>query len=126
MSQSRTMIPLFRTGWVDAQEANDIRRLLDDNDICYYETPQGWSTNSYHTRCQASIWSSNPADARRARKLIEDYYRLIQNEAREQARRDRLQDGRGDGLGRRVLYLLALIGFLTLLAGPTCMSLYGF
>jgi len=117
--QSGPSIPLFRTGWVCPQEARDVRKLLADNDICFYETPP---TPGNYRSCSASIWTRNPDHAEKAIRLIKDYQLTMQHEARERARQERRQGGSAPGVGKRLTYLLALIGFLAILLGPVWLA----
>ena len=53
---------------VPDKEADDVRSLLADSGIPYYETPRGNFGIS-----MAALWVSNDSDAVRARELLEEY-----------------------------------------------------
>ena len=61
-------IRIFQVGGVPEREVDDIRSLLADSGIPYYETPRGNFGIS-----MAAFWVSNDSDAVRARELIEEY-----------------------------------------------------
>ncbi|EKF73534.1 hypothetical protein A11A3_13390 [Alcanivorax hongdengensis A-11-3] len=71
---------------VPDDEAEDVRHLLEQHQIPFYETtPSLWGISS------GGIWLNNPEDRERARALMEDYQQQRarqQREAFEQARRD--------------------------------------
>ncbi len=59
---------VFNLHNVDEDEAHDIERLLDSEQIPYYRThpnPWGFST--------AALWVNDPSDWQRARQLIDQY-----------------------------------------------------
>ena len=59
---------LFRLNGVDDDEANEVRQLLDDHNIPYYETHAGrWGLSV------AAIWLIDEEDFEQARQLIEQY-----------------------------------------------------
>ncbi|VAX12214.1 hypothetical protein MNBD_GAMMA24-1383 [hydrothermal vent metagenome] len=72
-------ILLFKLNAVPDDEAHDIRMLLTDNNIDYYETSAGnWGISL------AGIWLRNEAQLEQARNLIDDYelarYRQVRAE----------------------------------------------
>ena len=58
----------FRLRYVSEDEAADVRRLLDDNRIPYYETTAGRFGISF-----PAIWLQDDADCPRARALLDTY-----------------------------------------------------
>ena len=59
---------LFRLNGVPDDEANDIRELLDNNDLSYYETSAGkWGIST------AAIWLIDEDQLQKAQLLIEEY-----------------------------------------------------
>ncbi len=65
MSKSKI---LFRLNNVPDDEAEDVRMLLTDNDIDYYETSAGnWGVS------MPAIWLKDADDYARARSLLDDY-----------------------------------------------------
>ena len=59
---------LFRLRGVPEDEANDIRELLTDQSIDYYETPAGnWGVS------MPSLWLKNEQQLETAKALIEKY-----------------------------------------------------
>ena len=100
---------LFRLNGVTDEEADDVRQLLDDHDLEYYETSAGrWGFSV------AAIWLVDNDDFPAARDLLDDY----QAERRERVRGDydRAQkEGRAETLWQRwredpVTLILVLIG----------------
>jgi len=61
---------IFRLNDVPDEEADDVRTLLADHNIDYYETSSGnWGFSV------AGIWIKNNDDKLRARSLIDEYQR---------------------------------------------------
>lgn len=59
---------LFRLNGVGDDEAEDVRQILDEADIQYYETTVGrWRISL------AAIWLVNKEDYPRARAVLDDY-----------------------------------------------------
>lgn len=59
---------LFRLGGVGEDEAEDVRQVLDEAEIHYYETNSGrWRISV------AAIWLVNKDDYPRARAVLDDY-----------------------------------------------------
>jgi hypothetical protein len=61
---------LFKLNQVPDDEAEDIRKLLDDGGFDVYETSAGFFGLGV-----AAIWLRDPSDIARARELIDDYQR---------------------------------------------------
>ncbi|MGM0593440.1 MAG: DUF6164 family protein [Pseudomonadota bacterium] len=107
---------LFRLNGVPEDEAEDIRRLLDDNRIDYYETSAGrWGISV------AAIWLRDDGELERAKRLIDVYQEERYRRAREEYERLR-REGKIEGwFGRlrrdplrMLLYLLAILAVLYL------------
>jgi hypothetical protein len=109
---------------VPDDEAEEVRTLLNEQQIPFYETtPSLWGISS------GGIWLTNPQDRERAKALMEDY-----QDERTRRERERFEEARRDGtaptLGGRlrdqparalgvliavtVLILVTLVPFLTL------------
>lgn len=59
---------LFKLRHVPDDEANDIRELLESNDLDYYETSAGnWGIST------PAIWLNNQDDLEKAKTLIDKY-----------------------------------------------------
>ncbi|GJL74801.1 DUF6164 family protein [Nitrosomonas sp.] len=59
---------LFKLNGVSDDEANEVRALLDDNDIDYYETTAGnWGVSL------PVIWLKDVTQFKRARALVDEY-----------------------------------------------------
>lgn len=68
---------VFRLRNVPEDEANDVRALMDDTDLDWYETSAGnWGI------AMPAIWVSNDGDADKARQLINAYQRDRQSTMR--------------------------------------------
>ena len=102
---------------VPDDEADEVRTLLEQNQILFYETaPSMWGISS------GGIWLTQPEDRERAKALLADYQQdraRRQREAYEEAQREgrlREQPLRVAGLFVVVLVLLlvTLLPFLTL------------
>ena len=109
---------------VPDDEADEVRALLEQNQILFYETaPSMWGISS------GGIWLTRPEDRERAKALLADYQQeraRRQREAYEEAQRD----GTAPTLAQRlreqpikviglfvavlVLLLVTLLPFLTL------------
>lgn len=78
---------LFRLNQVEEDEANDVRQLLDETSIEYYETSAGrWRISL------AAIWLRHDEDFPRARTLLDDY-QLQRSERLRADYEERLQNG---------------------------------
>jgi len=107
-------IMLFKLRFVPEDEAQDIRELLSDNEIDYYETSAGVMGISL-----PAIWLKNESQLEQARKLIDQY----QEKRAEHARHD-YENQKKDGTTKSVLdmfkqspgqfigYLLAIIALI--------------
>ena len=61
-------VKLFNLRHVPEDEADDIRKMLDERGFDYYETPPGnWGISA------AIIWLNDPEDLPRAKQLIDEY-----------------------------------------------------
>ena len=69
---------IFKLRYVPEDEAHEIRELLSDNDIDYFETSAGVFGIS-----MPGLWLKNEAQLQQARQLIDDYQQLRQDRARE-------------------------------------------
>ncbi|MEN8259553.1 MAG: DUF6164 family protein [Pseudomonadota bacterium] len=70
---------LFRLNGVPDDEARDIRELLAENHIAYYETPPGkWGISV------AAIWLKDGSRLGAAKALIEEYQRNRMLKARQE------------------------------------------
>jgi len=111
---------LFNFRHVPDDEADEVRALLDEHAIDYYETPPSrWGIS------MGAIWLSDAADYPRARSLLDDY----QAERAERVRAEytaRKQRGEVDtftsALRRRpaevLLYLLGAAGIVGVMMWP--------
>ncbi len=62
---------LFKLNGVSDDEANEVRALLDDNDIDYYETSAGnWGVSL------PAIWLRDVTQFKRARALVDEYQKV--------------------------------------------------
>lgn len=107
---------LFRLNGVPEDEAQEIRALLEENGVEFYETSAGrWGISL------AAIWLRDNGEYERATALIDDYQQERFRRAREEYERLR-REGRLEGLFARfrreplrmLLYLLAIIAVLYL------------
>jgi len=107
---------LFRLNGVPEDEAQDVRQLLDENGVDYYETSAGrWGISL------AAIWLKENDEFERASSLIDHYQQERFRRAREEYERLR-REGRLEGLFTRLrreplrilLYLLAIVAVLYL------------
>lgn len=72
---------VFRLRQVPDEEADDVRMLLDDAGIDWYETTAGnWGI------ALPGIWVGDPTEAERARRLIDTYQRELDERARGEGR----------------------------------------
>ena len=111
---------LFKLNGVPEDEAQDIRDLLDEHTIDYYETDAGrWGISL------AAIWLRDEGQWQRANELIDAYQQQRYQHAREEY--DRLKaEGRLEGWLDRLrsrplqmlLYLLAIAAVLYISAWP--------
>jgi len=76
---------LFKLRFVPDDEAQDIRELLADNEIDYYETGAGILGFS-----MPAIWLRNKSQLIRARQLIDDYQEQRATQARTEYNQQRI------------------------------------
>jgi len=69
---------LFKLNGIPEDEHIDVRRLLDENDINYYETDAGRFGISL-----AAIWLPDSVDPERATELLDHYQQQRYQQARE-------------------------------------------
>lgn len=69
---------IFKLRYVPDDEAHEIRELLSDNDIDFYETSAGVFGIS-----MPGLWLKNEKQLQKARQLIDEYQQLRQDRARE-------------------------------------------
>lgn len=112
---------LFRLNGVPDDEAGDIRALLTDNAIDYYETDAGrWGISV------AAIWLRDDAQLSAARTLIDDYeqQRAIDARAAYEALR---RENKHDTLWRRLRREpLAMLFYIAVILGILYLSLMPF
>lgn len=105
---------------VPDDEADDVRALLEDNHIGYYETPPSrWGIS------MGGIWVSDAAQAEQARRLLEEYQSARARRARE-AYNQRKRAGTAETLldrfrrdpVRAVLFTAAALALLYFLIYP--------
>ncbi len=102
---------LFKLNAVPDDEADDIRALLADNDIDYYETSSGnWGISV------AGIWLRNKDQLAQASQLIDDYEQLRYQQARTE-----YEQLRAEGRQRTLLDIikespLRFLAYLTVIA----------
>lgn len=107
-------ILLFRLNGVPEDEAADVRALLDEHRVDYYETESGrWGISL------AAIWLKDESQLRRARELIDDYQQQRFVSAREEYERRRsageLETLLGRALREPLRFLLYLVAILLIL-----------
>ncbi|MGR9074427.1 MAG: DUF6164 family protein [Gammaproteobacteria bacterium] len=99
---------LFKLNDVSTDEAEDIRSLLDRNEIAYYETTAGrWGLSI------AAIWLKDEAQLETARRLINEYQRERNFRIREEYKILKAQgrlESAWDRMRRHpILYLLTIL-----------------
>lgn len=111
---------LCRLRGVPEDEAEEIRALLDEHNINWYETHEGrWGIS------MPAIWLSDKGQLEEAQHLLHDYALQRQQRTRE-AHLEALQRGEADTLWRRLLrhplrslvYLLAILFIVYLATVP--------
>ncbi len=71
-------VQIFKLRGVPEDEAEDIRELLESNDLSFYETSAGnWGIS------MPALWLHDAADKPRARELIDAYQKQRQIDRRE-------------------------------------------
>jgi len=104
---------LFRLKHVPDDEADEVRRLLEDNGISYYETPESrWGTSV------PAIWLRDDSQRAEAVSLLREYQERRTSAAREDYARRR-REGTAERLVDRILarpfQFLALLAFVILI-----------
>ncbi len=69
---------IFKLRYVPEDEAHEIRELLGDNNIDFYETTAGVFGIS-----MPGLWLKNEEQLKKTRQLIDEYQQLRQERARE-------------------------------------------
>lgn len=105
---------LFKLNGVPEDEADDVRALLDENHIDYYETEQGnWGISL------AAIWLRDEAQLDRAKILIDTYQQERFTRAREEYEAKKqageLETMLGRALRQPLLFLFYLLAILAIL-----------
>ncbi|MDQ7010309.1 MAG: DUF6164 family protein [Mariprofundaceae bacterium] len=111
---------LFRLRHVPDDEADDIRALLSDNDIDFYETSVGsWGISL------PAIWLHDEAQLEKARALIDAYQQQRQKSARETYEQQRrkgkhrtIPDKVKEAPVQSIIYLAAVLIILYLTIMP--------
>lgn len=101
-------------------EVEDVRALLKENGISFYETPAGnWLISP------PAIWVREPHQYERARKLIDQYeaersarLRGEYSEMRARGQHRTTWDALRENPGRFLVYIVAIIALLYLTLGP--------
>jgi hypothetical protein len=116
---------LFKLNGVPEDELIEVRRLLDEHQIHYYETDAGRFGISL-----AAIWLRDDGEIERARELLDTYQQQRYQQARE-AYEQQLRDGTAETLLQRLwrqplrslLFIIAIIVVLYLSTMPFVMWL---
>ena len=87
---------LFRLRQVPEEEADDVRQLLDQHGVDWYETSAGKFQISF-----PAIWVRDDADEPAARQLIETYQRQREEQMRAE-RAEREARGEIETIGQRI------------------------
>ena len=107
---------LFRLRNVPDDEAEDVRRQLNEQQFEFYETSAGnWNIS------MPGIWLQNEADLPRAQALLDDY-----QQQRSEAARERWRAARSDGSAPRLLDRLLAQPLLSLGLLAFCLLLLYF
>ena len=86
-------VQLFRLRGVPDDEADEVRQLLADHQVDFYETPGGaWGAS------MPALWLNDESEYERARALIDEY-----QEQRAQAARAERERARREGRDRSIL-----------------------
>jgi hypothetical protein len=101
---------LFRLRNVPDDEADDVRKLLHDNQIEFYETSAGsWGTST------AAIWLKHREELDKARELIDHYQQqrsIDQRNAYEELKKDRKHKTLIDSFRENPLRFIAYLVFI--------------
>ena len=73
---------IFKLRSVPEDEAHEVRELLSDNDIDYYETTAGAFSIS-----MPGLWLKSEDQQKKAKQLIDEYQKLRHQKAREEYER---------------------------------------
>ena len=88
---------IFRLNSVSQQEADEVRQLLQEHQLEFYETTAGrWGLSV------AGIWLKDESQAQRAKSLLKDYAQRRQQAVRSDYQRAR-QSGELPSLWQRIL-----------------------
>lgn len=114
---------LFKLNQVPDDEAFEVRALLDEHGVEYYETTSGnWGVS------MAGIWLSEADDFERAKALLDDYQaeRVLRMRA-EQSQRE--AEGETDTfatrVGQRPLQVLSVLVFIAVIVYVTIVPFIG-
>lgn len=99
---------LFSLRNVPADEADDIRALLDQHGLAWYETPASpWGIS------HGALWLSEDAQLERAKALLAEYQRQRSDRAREELQQA-VREGRAETFGGllrdRPVFVLVTLG----------------
>ena len=105
---------LFKLRFVPEDEAQDIRELLADNEIDYYETSAGVMGIS-----MPALWLKSESQLETAKQLIEDYQQQRAHKARDEYNNQK-KEGTNKSIldlfkedpGRFIGYSLAIIAII--------------
>lgn len=102
---------LYRLNGVPEDEVIEIRRLLEENGIDYYETSAGMFGVSI-----AAVWLRDDGEIERAQRLLDSYQQQRYRQARE-AYEQQQRDGSAETLLQRLLrHPLQSLIYLTIIA----------
>lgn len=104
---------LFNLRNVPADEADDVRALLDEAHLAWYETPPSpWGIS------HGAVWLKHAEDWTRAKQLLDDYQRQ-RGEAARQAHAQAVSEGReptfAQLLRQRPVFVLATLAAMVLI-----------
>jgi hypothetical protein len=120
MGESRMATLLLNLRQVPEDEAEEVRALLDDHGIAYYETaPNRWGISG------GAIWLRHDADADHAKRLLADYQAERERRMRA-AYEERVREGTADNFLARArrepvrvtLYLAIIAGLMYVVLMP--------
>ena len=106
-------VPLFKLRNVPEDEVEDIRELLVNNNIDFYETPSGnWGIS------MPAIWLNEDDQLEQAKGLIDEYQQQRQSRVREELNQTKM-DGKRQSfvseLFNNPLQLILYIGFAAII-----------
>ena len=109
---------LFRLRHVPDDEANEVRDLLEQNDIAFYETSAGnWGISF------PAIWLPHDEDYPRARELLDIYQRERAVRMREQHQADKVAGRAETTFGMLARDPAKVLGYLVLIAAILYISI---